>query len=263
MVGSGEIVGWNPSICGIEEVFHAHLVDHTYPKHTHECWTLLIVDSGVIRYDLDGHEHGSMDSLVTLLPPHVPHDGRSVGVDGFRKRVLYLEPELLSGVGAAVDMPSLQDPVLRDRVHRLHSSLIRPGDEFEAQCRLEIVRERLQGHLLREVGTPPSYCDPSLARMLRDLIDSRTQLGVTLGEASELLHADSTHLVRSFSREFGIAPHQYLIGRRIELARRLLLAGHRPSQAAAAAGFHDQAHLNRHFKRMVGTTPARFARWRP
>lgn len=260
MVRTEEIVGWSPRIDGIDEVFHAHLVDHAYPKHTHESWTLLIVDSGAIRYDLEGHEHGSMESLVTLLPPDVPHDGRSVGAEGFQKRVLYLAPDLLSGIGAAVDMPSLQDPVLRDRVHRLHSALIRPGDEFEAQCRLELVTERLQGHLQRKIGPAPSYRDPSLARTLRDLIDSRTQEGITLSEASGLLHADPAHLVRSFSREFGIAPHQYLIGRRIELARRLLLAGHRPSRAASEAGFHDQAHLGRHFKRMIGTTPARFVR---
>ena len=72
--------------------------------------------------------------------------------------------------------------------------------------------------------------------------------------------ADPTHLVREFSREFGIPPHRYLIGRRVELARGMLLAGRAAADVAVEAGFHDQSHLNRHFKSMVGTTPARFAR---
>ncbi|WP_405509499.1 helix-turn-helix domain-containing protein [Streptomyces cyaneofuscatus] len=40
----------------------------------------------------------------------------------------------------------------------------------------------------------------------------------------------------------------------------LLLDGLRPAQVATAVGFHDQAHLNRHFTRHVGTTPGRYRR---
>lgn len=41
--------------------------------------------------------------------------------------------------------------------------------------------------------------------------------------------------------------------------RHLLLAGMRPADVAATAGFSDQAHLTRHFRRMPGTGPARYA----
>ena len=44
---------------GIHEVFHARFTTHAYPSHTHDAWTLLIVDDGVVRYDLDRHEHGA------------------------------------------------------------------------------------------------------------------------------------------------------------------------------------------------------------
>ncbi len=64
--------------------------------------------------------------------------------------------------------------------------------------------------------------------------------------------------MRCFTRSFGIAPHRYLLGRRIEAARRRLLDGEPIADVAAAVGFHDQAHLTRHFKRHVGTTPSRY-----
>lgn len=260
MVGKSEITAWRPRVRGIEEVFHAHFVDHAYPLHTHDVWTLLIVDSGAISYELNGHEYGSQEHLVTLLPPHVPHDGRTVSAAGFYKRVLYLDADMLTGIGSAVDTPSVRDPLLRDRVHLLHRALAQPGDDLEAQSRLQFVLERLQGHLRRDVAAAPVFRDPSLARSLRDLIDAEVTSGLTLDAASDALHSDPTHLVRSFSREFGIAPHQYQISRRIELARRLLLSGRAPVDVATEVGFHDQSHLNRHFKRMIGTTPARFAR---
>ncbi len=65
-----------------------------------------------------------------------------------------------------------------------------------------------------------------------------------------------------FSREFGISPHQYLTGRRVDLARRLLLDGMSPSTAAITVGFYDQPHLSRHFARVLGTSPGRYTRSR-
>lgn len=87
----------------------------------------------------------------------------------------------------------------------------------------------------------------------------RTTTGVTLREAAELLHAHPGHLVRSFTRAFGLPPHLYLTGRRIDQARRLLLAGQRTAEVAVEVGFHDQSHLTRHFVRHLGISPARYA----
>jgi AraC-like DNA-binding protein len=99
-----------------------------------------------------------------------------------------------------------------------------------------------------------------VASDLRDLLDAHRFESLTLRDAEHLLHVSSTHLVRCFSRAFGIAPHRYLLGRRIDAARRRLLDGEPVAQVAVGVGFHDQAHLTRHFKRHVGTTPAAYAR---
>ena len=261
VVAGEEMTAWRPHVKGIEEVFHARFVDHAYPPHTHDAWTLLIVDAGIIGYGLNRREHASTGRDVTLLPPQVPHDGRTVTAAGFRKRVIYIEDELLTGTGAAADNPTLRDPLLWNRVDRLHRALC-PGDEFEAQSRLAFIVERIQAHLRRSVQEPHKMSDPRLARKLRDLIDAHIEAGLTLDEASATLHAHPAHLVRTFSREFGLPPHQYLTGRRIERARRLLLDGISPADVAVTVGFHDQSHLNRHFKRMLATTPARYAEGR-
>lgn len=77
------------------------------------------------------------------------------------------------------------------------------------------------------------------------------------------MHAHPAHLVRAFSGAYGIAPHQYLMSRRVDRARRLLLEGRPPGEVASATGFYDQSHLTRHFKKLVGVTPGRYARSRP
>jgi AraC-like DNA-binding protein len=243
-------------VAGIAEVLHARFVDHTYPMHTHDQWTLLIVDDGVIRYDLDRHEHGAIAAEVTLLPPHVPHDGRAATPHGFRKRVLYLDESWLPGPARE---PNLRDSMLRDRVHRLHEAL---DDPFEAESRLAFVRDRLLTHLRASAEPVRRGASARLASRLRELLDARVTSGLTLAEAADLLRAHQVHLVRSFSATFGVAPHAYLTGRRIDLARRALLTGHAAAEVATMVGFCDQAHLTRQCKRYLGVTPARFARGR-
>ncbi|WP_031096010.1 helix-turn-helix transcriptional regulator [Streptomyces sp. NRRL S-15] len=256
-----DITAWRPDVEGIDEVFHARFADHAYPMHTHDAWTLLIVDEGTVRYDLDRHEHGAPSSVVTLLPPHVPHNGGAATPGGFRKRVLYLSTTQIDAdlVGRAVDRPVLRDPRLRHRVDQLHRTLERPGGELEAQSRLALVSEHLARHL-RDETAAPRVPDRRVAFALRDLLDERFIEGLTLREAAERLHSHHTHLVRAFSREFGMAPHQYLTGRRVDLARRLLLGGMRAPEVAASAGFYDQSHFSRHFRRVVGTSPGHYAR---
>ncbi|MBG6105141.1 AraC-like DNA-binding protein [Micromonospora vinacea] len=254
------VSAWRPSVAGVAEVFHAHFVDHAYPRHIHDVWTLLIVDDGAVRFDLDRHRHGALRTSVTLLPPYVPHDGRSATPDGFRKRVLYLDTSALGAelVGRAVDEPGVADPQLRDRIHQLHQVLAVPGDEFEAESRLTLILDRLRQQLAQRASVSVQPAGRGLAVRLRELLDARTVEGVTLGEAAELLHAHPTHLVRTFTHAHGLPPHSYLTGRRVELARRLLLTGQRPAAAAAEAGFFDQAHLTRHFRRYLGVSPARY-----
>lgn len=255
------VQAWSTPVPGIAEVLHARFVDHVYPAHTHDTWTLLIVEQGAIRYDLERAEHGTLDRVVTLLPPHVPHTGRAAVQNGFRKRVLYLDSTVLdeSLVGASVDRPTMRDPLLHRRVLSLHAALTGTQETLEAESRLALIRARLQGHL---GGTPTrAVAEPGrLAGELRDLLDASVATSLTLRQAAALLHAHPDALVRSFQAAFGLPPHRYLIGRRIDLARRLLLAGQPVAQVALASGFADQSHLTRHFARQIGTTPARYAR---
>ncbi|MER6018910.1 AraC family ligand binding domain-containing protein, partial [Streptomyces anulatus] len=86
-----DVAAWRPAVAGVVEVFHARFTEHAYPMHVHDAWTLLIVDDGAVRYDLDRHERSTPDGTVSLLPPGVPHNGSPATSDGFRKRVLYLD----------------------------------------------------------------------------------------------------------------------------------------------------------------------------
>jgi AraC-like DNA-binding protein len=257
---------WKPVVAGVHEVFHARFVDYAYPPHVHDAWTVFVVDDGGIRYDLERRHRGAGagGDLVAILPPHVVHDGRAATGSGFRKRVLYLATDVLDErlVGRAVDQPDVRDPALHRGVHALHRALGQPDDALEAEARLALVGDRLRAHLCGRPGGAAVDRPPArLAQDLRDLLDGRLFEPTTLAHAGATLSASPAHLVRSFTRTFGIAPHQYVLGRRIEAARRRLLSGEPIALVAAGVGFFDQAHFTRQFKRQVGTSPGRYTHW--
>ncbi|WOF24399.1 AraC family transcriptional regulator [Microbacterium betulae] len=248
---------WHPAVPSLREVYHAGF-DHAYPLHTHDDWAVMLVDDGEVVYGLDGGEHRATPAAVTLLPPAVPHDGRSaIEGRGYRKRVLYLERDWLSGSAQslAVRRPTLHEDSSLVAARRVHAALQKPGDAMAAEHWLLVLRD----HVLAHLGSPtPALRDAPLARRLRALIDDRLVEPLTIAAAADELRVHPSHLVRVFSQAYGIAPHRYLVARRVDLARRLLVGGHRPAAAAAMAGFHDQAHLTRHFRRILGVTPSAF-----
>jgi AraC-like DNA-binding protein len=249
---------WHPSVPGVREIYHATF-EHAYPMHAHDGWTVMIVDAGAVSYDLHRAGHVAAPRAVTLLPPGIPHDGRSV-VDGqpYRKRVIYTDGDWLPERAAdrAATNPTLAGAEPLAVVKRIHAALREPGDVLAAEHWMLTLRGSLLDHL-DTPGVVPS--DAPLARRVRVLLDERITESFTLAQVAVDANAHPSHLIRAFSREFGLAPHQYVVSRRVDIARRMLVDGIRPAAASVEAGFHDQAHLTRHFRRILGTTPAAFA----
>ena len=255
------ITAWKPAVPGVREVLHGDFVEHAYPPHTHDTWTLFVVDAGAIRYDLDRQERGADPAMVSVLPPFVVHDGRPATTRGYRTRVIYLEPEVIgqARIGAAVDAPVLPDARLRAAVARLHGELGCVDETMAAETHLAFIAERIRellGERPSPTGQPPT---PDLAERARAILDARLFEHVAMGTLAAELGSGPTQVAREFREAFGIPPHRYVLGRRLDAARDRILAGQPLADVAAEVGFADQAHLTRKFRRFLGTTPGQFA----
>lgn len=99
---------------------------------------------------------------------------------------------------------------------------------------------------------------PRLSRTLA-LIDERIGQDLSLRELAREASLSLFHFARAFKAATGIAPHQYVLERRVARARELLAQGKMPlSEIASACGFASQAHLTNVFKRATGATPGAF-----
>lgn len=96
---------------------------------------------------------------------------------------------------------------------------------------------------------------------VRTLMHARLAEPLSLAELAAAAGLSVSQFARRFKVSTGTAPHQYLLGLRVDAAARLLRASSRPiADVAVSCGFSHQEHLTRVLRARLGITPAALRR---
>jgi AraC-like DNA-binding protein len=106
---------------------------------------------------------------------------------------------------------------------------------------------------------PPVRREHRAVQRARVYLFERLAERVRLDEVADHVGLDKYHLIRAFRAQVGAPPYEFLTHARVHRARELLRRGVPAATAATAVGFCDQSQLHRHFVRLVGVTPGRYA----
>jgi AraC-like DNA-binding protein len=100
-------------------------------------------------------------------------------------------------------------------------------------------------------------------RHAKDVIDRDFAQPLDIPALAREAHASSAHFVRSFKKDFGETPHQYLLRRRIERAKELLRNTRLSvTEVSLAVGFRSLGSFSTAFRQLVGEAPSAYARRR-
>jgi len=170
---------------------------------------------------------------------------------------------------ALLTVADLADKIERERAltppaRLIHNSIILQHSILNGTVPLaleELVFTTIET-VVRAVGT--NHTSPRRARPMAmkkmsavfEYIDAHLGDRVDLGNLSALVALSKYHFLRSFKRECGMTPYQYILGRRLRAAAVALLATEAPvARIAFDQGFADLSTFNHTFRRVMGVTP--------
>jgi len=228
------------------------------------------------RYHGDGLPHA-----VNLLPPGVESRWRWRNTFDWTRSTHYqLSPALVVKVAeeafdldpARVHFPvryyDRSSPEMIDTLTALRREVISggPGGRLCAESLANVLVVQLIRRMSNRQGAN-GVLRGSGGRLARhtllaveEYIDAHLDQSIALADLAAVARLSEFHFARLFKQTTGLPPHQFVIHQRVERVKRLIAAGRLSlAQIAGDVGFSDQSQLSRHFKRLVGVTPKRFA----
>lgn len=171
-------------------------------------------------------------------------------------------PELAHQTVEFTDAPMLNRPLFMENAAFLESVIQKIVMEFQhKQLYWQSKSSALFKQLLCEVArTQQAGGDPQwLMSKILPYIDENIHRPITNRELGDRLGYNPNYLNRLMLCHTGLSLHQYVLQRRLTLARALLVTTQLPvSEIAINLGFHSASHFSGFFKKATGTTPAQF-----
>jgi AraC-like DNA-binding protein len=252
------------------EVLSAQWVEHSFAPHMHDFYAVSLNDGGRGAFDCRNELHDAVPGTCNLIAPGELHTGHATSGDGWIYRNLHIETPLMTTLLLGLDwqgpfdirfkLPLVRDTILAARLAHVFSSLTESSSLLQNESLLlSVVARLITDHLVPGYTLHDAGREHAAVLRVKDWLHANSEQNVSIHSLADLAGLSPYYLVRAFHRQVGIPPHKYQTIVRVHRARKLLTSGAPISEVAYHAGFCDQSHLNRCFKRTLGVTPGKYA----
>lgn len=216
-------------------------------------------------------QHRVATGSVNVMPAGVPYrlrHGHAEKIDVLCSPRWFDSVRRDAGIGPVSLRPECgaKDPLLSelvlalaDDVRAAHPCGLMYGEALAAALVARVAHAH--GEPLARASPARGGLPPHKLRRVLEYIDARLDRAITLQELAAVAQLNVFHFIRAFKYSTGASPHQFVVAKRIELARSMLNTTELPvAQVALECGFSNQSHFTAAFHRATGLTPAHFRR---
>lgn len=245
----------------MENIYPSHI---KLPKHSHSHGCFSVMLRGTMTENYGKTSLNWIARNVGFNPPHEEHSNiiHSVGASFF---IVEVSPDWLRRAREfSMDLnksATFREGIVNWLGFRLYNEA-RQLDEVS-----ELVIEGLMLEMMAEVARFDAKKSedmfPRWLRQVKELIHAQFAEPLTVSSIAKTIDVHPVHLARTFRKHYRSTIGDYIRCLRIEFACREICKSEASlAEIAAAAGFYDQGHLSRSFKRLIGITPAEYRKMR-
>jgi AraC family transcriptional regulator len=239
----------NRHVSGLQLVESLHGAGTQLPRHAHERAYFCLNLSGTYVEQFGRRRRTSVEGMLVFHPAGEAHQ-QAHGPGPVRSFNVEVGPEWLRQIleiAGPLDHPAeFQADATAD-------------DDRDSALGIESLAMEVLAACARPHARLADSGAPRWVREARDLIDASLSDPLSLGCLARRADVHPVHFASTFRRFYGVSVGEYVRHRRIEQARRQLVQGDRSlAEIAGNAGFTDQSHFTRAFKRYTGMAPGQY-----
>jgi AraC-like DNA-binding protein len=247
------------------DIVHGRQVNHGFSRHVHRSYTVGLVLSGNRCMEILERRHILDPGTCFLINPGEAHSSHPAAADETAQSYLALcLPVDLLQPGLTLQSPSRPyfiNSIVRDETLSRHMAALTGllSIDQDAPTRSRCI-ERIAARLREKhiAHGPAPRRDQHIGSALAYL-QKRPDQVATIDDLAAAAGLSTGRFCHAFKQRVGIPPYDYALQARVRMARELLTHSTSLADAACAAGFSDQSHLTRMFKRYTGITPGQYA----
>lgn len=240
-----------------------------YAPHSHTQWSLGAITEGQSTFLYRGDQLQVRAGTLVIVNPNWVHACNPIDNQPWGYLMLYVDTNWLANLryeAGLLGTPDWQDISMAtisehewyEGYCRMVQCLLGPDRELlEKQTAVVEYLTALMGKLSGQLVQPLPKV-PDTIQALADYLKLHAAEEVSLDTLCERSGYSPGHLIRSFKHYFGFTPHAYQVNCRVQFGQQQLKRGRPIAEAAVTAGFSDQPHFQRTFKKLLAATPQEY-----
>lgn len=240
--------------------------DLSFIRHSHDEYSLGLVESGTSSLWCEGSKAAIAPGTLVFIPAGAVHVCSPHKTNNWRFKMLYLDADWVRKVWQNEKSLAINFPLVTEGLLNRHSfaTIGQLFDNLSCTTNPLEKEEQLLTLLYRTLkgagGMKTAGDKQAQARIkrVREYLSSCFLEKVTLEKLEEVSGLDKCHIIRSFKASYNLSPHTYLTLLRVNYSKRELRKQRQIAQVAQDAGFYDQSHFVKMFKKYVGVTPRKY-----
>lgn len=248
-------------------------MDDAFEVHYHSCYELYYFMGGDADYVVEGREYHLTPHSLILLSPNVFHGVRVNSLADYVRCAVHFSPESLIAERRSFLLSSFPGNKKNGPLEAFYEKT----EEFGLYTYFEhLIQSQQQPSPLCESYYPlfleallaqislmcqtlrPSAADVNVSGTIADIIQYLNEHltdSITLDDLSGRFFISKYYMNRAFKKATGTTVMDYLIYKRVVMARQLILNGHTAADAALETGFGDYSSFYRAYKKVMGRRP--------